>query len=271
VLLSLPKIFADTLLPERNSSMRKATMAAASLVLACSALAQGEDFRIESRIYAGDDSAPIYRNLTLFQRHIVYDFFDGPAGETTIYESAAGTFTLLDPQRKVKTTLDRDTLGKFVAGIKVLAAKRDSLFREAAEPKFEISFDDRLEQLHLKGKLIHYAAQGQPFTSDATAREYREFVDMYTRLNATQPNSLPPFARLELNAALAGRGICPTMVERKILSKGPLTSEESVIRSEHTVTWRVLESDQRRIDIANNQRAEFEAVDFGRYRRLDTE
>ena len=251
--------------------MRAATILAVSLLFTLVAAVQAENFRIESRVFAGEDPAPVYRNLTIFQRHVVYDFLDGPASETTIYETTSGTFTLLDAERRVKTTLDRETLGKFVAGIKVLAGRKESIFREAAEPKFEVTFDDRLERLNLKGNLIHYSAQGQPFVSDTAASEYREFVDMYTRLNATQPNSLPPFARLELNAALAGRGLCPTTVERKVLSKGPLKSEETIVRSEHTIAWRVLASDQKRIDLVSRQRAEFEAVDFGRYRRLDAE
>lgn len=230
--------------------------------------ARGEDFRIESRIFIADEPAPAYRNLTLFQRHVVYDFVDGADNETTIYESHSGTFTLLDGERKVKTTLDRETLGKFVAGIQVLAERKDSLFREAATPKFEVAFDERLQRIELKGRLIDYAAQGQPFPNKATADNYREFVDMYTRLNATQPNSLPPFARLELNAALAERGLCPTLVERTIRSKGPLSSEETIVRSEHTIARRILENDQKRIDIASRQRTEFELVDFGQYRKI---
>jgi hypothetical protein len=249
--------------------MRAATMLALFLLVMFSALLHAENFRIESRIFHGAEVQPAFRNLTLFQRNVVYDFLEGPGSETTIYEPHLGTFTLLDAERKVKTTLDRETLGKFVAGIKVLAGRKDSLYREAAEPKFEIAFDERLQQLTLAGKMIHYTAQGQPFPNDKAASDYREFVDMYTRLNATQPNSLPPFARLELNAALAERGLCPTLVERKIISKGPLGGGgETIVRSEHTVAARILESDQRRIDLASRQRVEFEAVDFGQYRQI---
>ncbi len=249
--------------------MRTALGLMVTMVLAVSAVAHAENFRIESRIFVGEEPAPAYRNLTLFQRQVVYDFIDGPASETTIYESQSGTFTLLDAQRKVKTTLDRETLGKFVAGIKVLAGRKDSLFKEAASPQFDVTFDERLKRVELRGKLLHYSAQGQAFPSEQAAAEYHEFVDMYTRLNATQPNSLPPFARLELNAALAERGLCPTLVERTIITGGPLKREESIVRSEHTTAKRILESDQKRIDIASRQRTEFELVDFGKYRQLE--
>jgi hypothetical protein len=151
----------------------------------------------------------------------------------------------------------------------VLAGRKDALYREAAEPKFEVTFDERLKRLDLKGDLIRYSAQGKPFPNRATAENYREFVDMYTRLNATQPNSLPPFARLELNAALAERGICPTLVERTTISPRALADEESIVRSEHTFALRILGSDQKRIDIAHQQRADYEVVDFGKYRQLD--
>ena len=105
--------------------MRRATILAVTTVVCFAADAHAEDLRIESRIYVGEEASPAYRNLTLFQRHVVYDFIDGPAGETTIYESHTGTFTLLDAERKVKTTLDRETLAEFVARIEVRAGKTE--------------------------------------------------------------------------------------------------------------------------------------------------
>ena len=48
-----------------------------------------EDFRIQTRVYRGDEETPVSQNLTLFRAGVVYDFLSEPA-ETTIYDRPRG-------------------------------------------------------------------------------------------------------------------------------------------------------------------------------------
>lgn len=229
-----------------------------------------DEFRIETKVYLEDADEPAQENLTLFQRGVVYDFLDSSPREVTIYEPTSGQFTLLDVDRKFKTSIDRKTLSAFVAAVKVQAEKAQPLIREAADPEFEVAFNERLKEVSLQGDLIQYAAAGQAFPADQghIARHYREFADMYARLNATRPGALPPFARLQLNSQLASRGLYPTRVELTLVRGRLLAGGKTVARSEHSVGWRLLRADQKRIDAASRQRVQFKSVSFGKYRRL---
>jgi hypothetical protein len=66
-----------------------------------------------------------------------------------------------------------------------------------------------------------------------------------------------PFPRLEVNAELAKRGLVPTEVQ--------LTTRAKTARTEHYVTWRLLDSDQKRLAETENQLATFEEVDLNAF------
>ncbi len=228
------------------------------------------DFRIESKVYSGDEEAAPHTYLTLFHHGVVYDFRGEPAKEVIIYDPRQGHFTLLDVQRKVKTRIRPDVLLQFVAGIAARASERgDAIHREAADPKFKIEADNGQHRISLEGKRIEYVATCEAsFPSNEEARSYFEFADMYTRLNATQPGELPPQARLAVNAELAQRGWMPVNVEKKLQPGRRLFGRTDTARSEHNVAWQLLDGDQRRIDTAARQQSDFQAVSFAEYRGL---
>jgi hypothetical protein len=78
-------------------------------------------------------------------------------------------------------------------------------------------------------------------------------------------------ARLELNTALAQRHLLPIAVTRTTRSQHLLLGETQIARSEHVVTWRLLRSDEERIDKANAQLVSFKAVAFDEFRKLKVE
>lgn len=228
------------------------------------------DFRIESKVYSGDEETASGTYLTLFHHGVVYDFRGEPAAEVIIYDPRQGHFTLLDVGRKVKTRISPDVLLQFVAGIAARASERgDAIHREAANPQFKIEAYDRQRRIALDGKRIDYVVTCEAsFPSDEEARSYFEFADMYARLNATQPGQLPPQARLAVNAELARRGWMPIKVERQEQPGRYLFGRTDTAHSEHSVAWQLLDGDLRRIDTAARQQGDFQAVSFAEYRDL---
>src|SRR6266700_184172 len=66
--------------------------------------AVADDFRVESKVYAGKDDAPSGESLTLFAGDRAYDFLSSPQ-EITVFDFSRDEIALLDPVRKVRTEL----------------------------------------------------------------------------------------------------------------------------------------------------------------------
>ena len=103
-----------------------------------------------------------------------------------------------------------------------------------------------------------YKLQTMAAPTDTATQQYREFSDWYARFNAVaNPGSTPPFPRLSVNAELAKRGVVPTEVQ--------LQTRGLTARTEHYVTWRLLDSDHKRLAETANHLATFEEVDLGAF------
>ena len=229
------------------------------------------DFRIDTKVYVDDEATPRYETITLFQRGVVYDFLGGSGGEVTIYDPRVRKFTLLDTEREIKTEISDEVLLQFVAEVKLRASERGGpTVREAADPNFKTLYDDQSRQLSLSGRRLDYIATAGNirFPSAQAGRDYFEFIDNYTRLNATRVGAMPPQARLELNRALAEHDMFPAKIKRVMRSGNALLGKETIARSEHTISWRLVRRDQDLIDLASKHRANFTPVSFGEYREL---
>lgn len=244
---------------------------AGSAMLLAAATAGAEEFRIVSRVFLGERPEPIGTTITLFDGETVYDFvsnspriavFRKPAG------AAEGRFILLDPSRELRTELDTTRLRQFSTGLKVWCASQDDpLLRFCGSPKFTEQWDPNEGVLTLDGARMRYRLQTEPMPSRPASLQYREFCDWYARLGAMlQPGSLPPFARLELNAALSKYQIMPREVRLTILADEEFRKEDIQLRSEHTVTWRLSKEDRDRIDQAGKYLVQFKQVDLAAYR-----
>ncbi len=225
------------------------------------------DFRIANRVFAGDSDQPSSESLTIFQAGLVYDFLEAPE-ETTIFDADRGRFVILDPARRVRTEISTNQVEEFSAQLKRrVVDSRHPLLAFLAEPKFEElhSTEGRLE---LSSQYVVYKAQATKVDADAAAT-FKEYADWQAQLNVLiNPNSLPPFARLSLNRALAQRQYIPDRIELKTWSRRPL-EEPQVRRSEHNVQWRLIDDDHRRVDEANGQLASFELVSLADYHRRE--
>lgn len=240
------------------------------LIMLLSATAVAQDFRIDTEIFGKDEKKPVSQNKTLFANGVVYDFLLGDplvneTREITIFDPAHEEFVLLDVARRVRLTLTKKQLVEINAAMRQLGEEKDpGLF----DTNFEVTFDDQEQWLTLANKRIEYRARGASPDNPEAIAVYRHFADWYARLNATRPGSIPPFARLELNEAIAQRGFIPAEVRLEISPKQRLFGKTFEASSRHSTIWQISRTDRTSIEKANRYRASFEEVSFEEYRQL---
>jgi hypothetical protein len=173
----------------------------------------------------------------------------------------------LDPTRRVKTELSTDEVAALCENLRTWAKRQtDPFLRFMADPRFEQGFDEAGGEIVFKSEWMTYRVTTAPAPSEAVARQYREFSDWYTRLNARlNPGSKLPFARLAVNQALERRRELPREVKLAIRPKKGQLGQKHLARSEHSVTTRLSQADEDRIGQAEQYMTIFQPVDFERY------
>ena len=235
-----------------------------SAVLPCS-VASADDFRIETKVFSDKGKTAVSHNTTLFKAGYVYDYLSDP-DRVAVFDKPHGRFILLDPARKLKTEIKTDDVLTFATKFHDWAAKSANAFmRFAADPEFNVSFSED-GKLTLASPHINYRLQTEPANTPEAAEQYREFSDWYARFNAmSNPGSTPPFARMTVNAELAERGLVPAEVQLTIPPQARLGVRAVAMRSEHNVSWKLLERDHERIVETANQLAAFKLVDISEF------
>ena len=229
--------------------------------------ALGADFRVESNVFddsTGRSASPFSRNLTLFRAGTVYDFLLDDPNRVTIFDPAAGTFTLLDGRRKIKTYVDRENLLRFIVALQDRAREAGPLHQFAADPEFQAEFDPATGQVTLASPRWTYRARGSRVENRQAATQYMQFADWYARINATRVGAMPPMPRLELNQALADRGLTPTEVQLS-LDRGEKKTE---LRSTHQFGWKLAPGDDDRVKSARSMAKLFREVPFQKFRQI---
>ncbi len=251
-------------------SNRTFGFALACCVCLVSGTTLGQEFRIETKIFVGNEKVPVSKNLTLFVDGKVYDFLLTSPEEITVLDPQRSQFILLDVSRKLRTTINKDVLTQFSAKLKLRAAKsKDPLVAFSASPDFEVKETEDTTDIDFIAKEISYRVQSDKSRDDAAARAYWRFADWYARLNATRLGAKPPHARLFINNRLGLRSLIPTRVEVTIPARG-LLGKELKMHSEHIVSMRpILAKDRTKIEKAGEYLATFKSVSFDEYRRLD--
>jgi hypothetical protein len=224
-----------------------------------------EGFRIETKIFVGDEEQPVSENTTLFLDGVVYDFLNSPP-QTAVFRKPAGNkpgrFILLNADDRTRTELSTAQLEGAMEKLRNWATRqRDPFLRFAAEPQFEETYQPETGKLVLASHVESYTVATAPAEHPEAVAEYREFLDWYTRLNTLLSASPPPGPRLRLNEALARHKAVPLTVE---LSRA---GEKDSIRAEHTFTWRLSQEDMKRIDDVRASLASYRAVANEQYLR----
>jgi hypothetical protein len=216
-------------------------------------------FRIETKVFVGDEETPVSTTTTLFLDSVVYDFLAEPEQIAVFRKPGGGKpgrFILLDPERRVRTELSTDQLAGAMNKLRNWASRqKDPFLKFAANPQFEESFDRDTGQLLLASHEESYAIETAPADEPGALADYREFLDWYTRLNALLSAGPPPEPRLQVNAALARYQIVPVKVE---LTRA---GEKEPLRAEHEFTWLLSKADQARIDDACASLAAYRPVE----------
>jgi hypothetical protein len=227
-----------------------------------------EDFRIDTDVFLEDNAEePIAETLTLFSGGLVYDFILSGSEEVTIFDVDRGNLVLLDTERQMKTSLTTQELLALSAKMRVLA-EGDKL-AELFFPEFSTQFDvDGMQLVLTSPRLTYRVAATRPKLAGG-AQRFRQFADWYARLNAIRPGNMPPFARLELNAALADRELVPEEIEREVVLERRFGNKKSRVRSKHSFVWMLSGTDRKRIERAGRLRAEYSpAVSLSEYWRI---
>lgn len=222
--------------------------------------AAGQEFRIETEIYVGEEPEPVSHTVTLFEKAAVYEFMDNPQ-QIIVYrqgqEGKSGQFILLDTVRERRTDVEVDRVEKLMHKMTDWAADhKDPLLKFAAKPTFEETFDVESGSLTLANKEWTYRAATIKADDTAKLTRYREFTDRYAELSAMMFNSPPPGPRLALDAALAKHGVVPVEIKRTLGG-----DEKNIVKATHMFYWQLSREDRRRLDEAQAHLANFKKVD----------
>ena len=85
--------------------------------------AVADDFRIETKVFAGKETVPVSEDLTLFRGEQVYDFLSKPR-EITVFDKPRSRVILLDPARRVKAEVSMERVMAFSDELRPGAASK---------------------------------------------------------------------------------------------------------------------------------------------------
>jgi hypothetical protein len=251
-------------------SLKRLICAGSCLLIAVltSAVGRAEDFRIDSRVFAGKEPKPVSENTTLFHVGIVYDYI--PDKSIAVFDKPRGRFVLLDRQRHVKAEVTVAQLQTFCDRLQQMATADNNAFvKFVAEPHFDATTGDKPNELVLSSPHMTYRLTTTKAKSPEACQQYREFSDWYARLNVMMnPGSTPPFPRLAVNEELCERGMLAAQVQLTVPQQSTLHRHTVELRSEHHIAWRLLQSDLDQINETTTQLTTFKPIGLDEYRRL---
>lgn len=232
--------------------------------------AEGQDMRIETEVYSGKSKQPVFENITLFSGNSVYDFSRTGPEKITVYDRARGRFVLLNVEEQTKVVLDHETVDGYVDILKSrekLSKKEPFLFN----PRFEEMYNESSSELTLSSDEMTYKIKGTKSKSDESFRAYLEFANWYSKLSATDPRQMPPFARLELNKAISKHQLIPQEVERVYRPKNNVFGNAIRAKTKHFVVWQLSRKDRQRIDNALDYITTFKEVSLSEFYGIQPE
>ncbi len=228
-------------------------------------------FRVDNAVYAGKDREPTVRTTTIFLNGAVYDFMEHPQ-EAIVLDAERGRFTLLNMTRRVRAELSVEEVRELSRGLRQRVATHESPFaRFMANPEFDERFDLATGALTLDSPWVTYRVEMASPDDPAIAESYRQFADLYSQVNTMlSPSQSLPFARMELNAALAERGAIPVAIHLTIRPRRGFPGSRVTLRSEHALVRSVGQPDLDRVAQSREFMNIFKLVSFEEYRREES-
>lgn len=243
------------------------------LALMCvSANSVGQEFKIETAIYAGDQKLPVAQNVTLFQNDLIVDLkmdFANPPNviSTKVYDSRQKTVALLDHSRSVRLEISDNRLLQMVDGLRRdISQKEDLQFLVNEAFKESASLD--ASKVVLTSPTIQYQVQGKRPANAGYLKMHSEFLDIFTRLSASDPGGFPPFARLRLNESIKKMGWIPTTVEID-MEANALVPKGLKMKSTHVLIDGLSKKDIAKIDSAKKQWVNYPLVSLLKFHGIE--
>ena len=174
----------------RLPSLRALLTSAADCIVPSRATAAiaAEDFRIETKIFVGDEEKPVSKTTTLFLDGVVYDFLakpeQTPCSANRAAASRAASSCSIRQQRMQNGTLDRATGRRDEQAAQL--GRRGRTIRSCNLPPIRSSRNRSSRdsgKLVLASHLENYTVDTRPAEHPEALAEYREFLDWYTQLN----------------------------------------------------------------------------------------
>ena len=242
-------------------------------MLAMTSALAAQNFRIETELYLGESSKSSSRNVTVFSDTSIYDFLmsDTPVSEPlqiTIFDRTQKKFILIDMQQKMRFELDRAQLIKLLEGLRN-ETMQDEASRFMADIQFLEDYDIAAGKINATSELIRYQLKGERPSDSTILPAYHEFLDHFTMLGATDPQSFPPFARLRFNQIIKKYGWIPEEV-RFELNGNEAFKRTMTARTQHTVNMNLSDRDQERIELAKRCWMSYRKVSMAEFRGLPT-
>jgi len=238
----------------------------------CQAAESGtENFRIENELTVQQTGKKV-TTTTLFSGGLVYDMI-GDHGETTIFDKASDTFTLIEPALRIQTTVKASELKETVLlqRERMLSQSQSPFFSFAASPKFEETYEVAIGAIRFQSPWMDYQIETMPLSNDAIRLRYYDFCDWYCFLNLrVNPDSTTLFARMEVNRFLQERKRFPTRIQVDVFRKGNfgitgIVATPDVYIGTHQLGTRLIPSDEHRLQRLDEQRKTFRTVSFEEY------
>jgi len=222
-------------------------------------------------MFTENSKEPVVTNKTIFSQGLIFDF-PVTAGskapdEVLVYDSNLKIISLLDLKRQMQLKLMDVQLKKMTDSVRQQMAT-DDRSRAMIEQTFEEKLDAEKGTLELIGSQnMTYRLFGKTPESPKLLSAYFEFLDVFTRVQITDPKKLPPFARLRLNESIRRIGWVPDRVEVSV-GESDFFPSSFKARTEHKIVMEMTDRDRSEIELAKKNWRALPEVTLGKYRGL---
>ncbi|MDB2687084.1 hypothetical protein N9Y42_07710 [Mariniblastus sp.] len=229
------------------------------------------EFKIDTKMFLEDSKESSFNTKTIFSEGLIFDFplaaGNKSPDEILVYDSNLKTISLLDLKRQMQLKLMDVQLKKMTEAIRQQMSTEDRT-RMLVEQTFEEKINPDENSLVLVGdQKITYRMHGTAPESPKVMSAYFEFLDVFTRVQITDPKKLPPFARFRLNKSIRQLGWIPDRVDISV-GKSELFPEPFKARTEHKLTMQVTDRDRSEIALAKKSWAALPEVSLAKYRGI---
>ncbi|RMF41545.1 MAG: hypothetical protein D6753_09415 [Planctomycetota bacterium] len=220
-------------------------------------MAQSEGFRVETDVFVGDEPAPVFQSLTLFENGIAYDYSRDDDATCTIVDPQHDRIVLVNSQHQIRTELSINEIAQLIETARTQAAGTSLAVFLIGAGKIEV-----VDGIVTVGDdNLRYVAKTSKPNEPYAVQWYRTFADAMANFNAWASGGTPPFARLALNGAVADLGSIPVEIRRDIKAGKTQVQHTSRLRT----TWLLSKTDRARIAQAQKGLVTYTPVDLATF------